>query len=98
MTNSFENRNKLKTTERMKYSKIKSKNGKSENYDSEYKNMMLKLKFDHLNESHLGQHIKAKTLFQCLNRNIPKSDWSEFINHELLNPKKYIKISNTKEL
>lgn len=52
---------------------------------------VLKLKFEKLHCTHLGQKISQRALYNEVKRkNIPRDKWNDFIINELKNPNKYI--------
>jgi len=61
---------------------------------------VLKVKFEKIHNTHKGQDVPERVLFkECIKRNIPESEWSEFIQNELKNPEKYsdhFKVGNKK--
>ena len=51
---------------------------------------VLKVKFEKIHNSHKGQNIPEKILFrECIKKNIPESEWINFILNELKNPSHY---------
>jgi len=66
----------------------------------DFSKIMLKIKFENLSNTNVGNYIKEKTLFQeCLNKKIPKDKWGEFIKNEIIkNQNAYIKTSNNNEM
>lgn len=58
----------------------------------EFVKIMLKVKFEKIHNSHTGQAIPEKILFkECMQQNIPKNKWHEFIVNEFKNTSKYVK-------
>jgi len=56
----------------------------------EFVKIMLKLKFEKIPTSHMGQKIPEKLLFkECTKREVPQENWSEYILEELTHPEKY---------
>jgi len=63
--------------------------------------VVLKVKFEKIHNTHKGQDVPEKILFkECIKRNIPESEWSEFIQNELKYPEKYSEYfkSNNKKM
>jgi hypothetical protein len=55
------------------------------------------VKFENLHSRHRGQNIQQTLVWkEALRRNIPKSQWEEFIIDELKNTQKYDKMRKTK--
>ena len=53
--------------------------------------MFLKIKFEKLDNDHLGQKISQKTIWEQVQRqNIPNDLWKDFILKELKDYKKYV--------
>jgi hypothetical protein len=56
----------------------------------EFVKTLLKVKFENMHNSHKGQQISEKLLFkECIKRNIPRSEWQNFILDEFKNSNKY---------
>ena len=54
--------------------------------------IFLKLKFQKLHNSHLGQQIPAKPVYELANKNnLSTNEWSDFILREIQQPHKYAK-------
>ncbi len=54
--------------------------------------ILLKIKFQKLHNSHLGQQIPAKPVYEEAKRqNIPQENWQDFILNEIKQPQKYVK-------
>lgn len=54
--------------------------------------ILLKIKFQKLHNSHLGQQIPAKPVYQEAKRlNVSQENWHDFILNEIKQPQKYIK-------
>lgn len=57
---------------------------------------VLKIKFEKIHNTHKGQDIPEKVLFkECIKRNIPETEWNDFILEELKNPQKYSEFFKT---
>ena len=100
-SSSFSN---MKDRFRNEISPIKSEN--SHLFDAkklyqDFVKAVLKVKFEKIHSSHKGQNIPEKALFrECLKRNIPENEWTEFIINELKYPEKYSETfkSNVKKM
>jgi hypothetical protein len=58
----------------------------------EFAKIVLKIKFEKLNNSHSGMNIDERLIFkECLKRKIPNENWPDFIYAELQQPNKYSK-------
>lgn len=54
--------------------------------------ILLKIKFQKLHNSHLGQQIPAKPVYEEAKKlNIPQGNWQDFILNEIKQPLKYAK-------
>ena len=54
--------------------------------------IFLKIKFQKLHNSHLGQQIPAKPVYELANeKNVPNQGWQDFILAEIQQPQKYSK-------
>jgi len=54
--------------------------------------ILLKIKFQKLHNSHLGQQIPAKPVYEEAKRqNISQENWQDFILNEIKQPQKYVK-------
>jgi hypothetical protein len=61
-----------------------------QNDKKEFIKMALKIKFEKLHNTHKGQQVSEKALYEeCLKQGIAKSKWGEFILQELNTPGKY---------
>lgn len=56
----------------------------------EFVKMFLKIKFEKLDNEHIGQKVSQQAVWEEVqNHNVPKDKWKEFILSELKNYKKY---------
>lgn len=89
-SSSFSN---MKDRLRNELSPIKSENSHlidAKKLYQDFVKSVLKVKFEKIHSSHKGQNIPEKALFkECLKRNIPENEWTEFIINELKYPEKY---------
>ncbi len=54
--------------------------------------VLLKIKFQKLHNSHLGQQVPAKPVYQEAKKlNVPQEKWQDFILNEIKQPQKYMK-------
>ena len=61
----------------------------------EFVKIFLKIKFEKLDNDHIGQKISQNCIWEEVQKqNIPKEKWKEFILNELKNYKKYEKLKD----
>ena len=61
--------------------------------------VLLKIKFQKLHNSHMGQQIPAKPVYdEAKRQNIPQENWQDFILNEIKQPQKYSKYVKTDKL
>lgn len=61
----------------------------------EFVKVFLKVKFENLHSQHKGQNVQQTLVWkEALRRNIPKSQYEEFIIEELKNSSKYDRLKN----
>ncbi len=54
--------------------------------------VLLKIKFQKLHNSHLGQQIPAKPIYEeAKSQNVSQEKWQDFILNEIKQPQKYMK-------
>lgn len=61
--------------------------------------VLLKIKFQKLHNSHLGQQVPAKPVYQEAKRqNVSQENWQDFILNEIKQPQKYMKFIKADKL
>lgn len=68
-----------------------SRSSNEANDRKEFIKLVLKIKFEKLHNSHKGQNVNERSLYEeCQRNQIPKDRWPEFILQELNTPAKYL--------
>ena len=90
---SKEDNKELKNTNERSSDTGKMKNSKV--LYREFVKMFLKIKFEKLDNDHVGQKISQNSVWEEVQKqNIPKEKWKDFILNELKNYKKYEKVKD----
>lgn len=70
---------------------------KSKYHYREFAKIVLKIKFEKLNNSHKGQMVTEKMLWtEVVQNQVPVEKWTEFVLKEMENPEKYLDLINKK--